>query len=246
MAGAVFAGFGKGLSIGHAQGIADRQQGLAERKQTFDEGESLFDKAIKTVDGLAANAVQLVANAPSPDKIPRQTLSTIEQNVNDIASGLAGLPGGETIGPALVQGFRAKVKGGLTMAQKAEQEANADIIQAQMKDKAGLTSDMRKPKTASEQGDELELSIKRKIATSGKASLTAGEKDYLDHFMTKKTGGGMTPEDLLAGFGGGADAPAAAGAGTLENPLVPSTQAEIDNAPSGTVFNINGQLFKKP
>ena len=247
MAGAVFAGFGKGLSIGHAQGIADRQQGLAERKQTFDEGESLWDKAIKTVDGLAANAVQLIANAPSPDKIPRQTLTTIEQNVNDIASGVSGLPGGETIGPALVKGFQAKVKGGLTMAQKAEQAAQADIIQAQMKNKAGLESGMVKPKSASEQGDELELSIKRKIATGGKASLTAGEKDYLDQFMTRKTGGGgVSYEDLVDSMGGSGAAPAASGVGTQANPLVPRTQAEIDGAPSGTVFSIDGQLYVKP
>lgn len=211
MAGAVFAGFGKGLSIGHAQGIADRQQGLAERKQTFDEGETLWDKAIKTVDGLAANAVQLIANAPSPDKIPRQTLTTIEQNVNDIASGVSGLPGGETIGPALVKGFQAKVKGGLTMAQKAEQAAQADIIQAQMKNKAGLESGMVKPKSASEQGDELELSIKRKIATGGKASLTPGEQDYLNHFMTQKSkGGGL--DELLGSIGGDTAAPAASAA----------------------------------
>lgn len=247
MAGAVFAGFGKGLSIGHAQGIADRQQGLAERKQTFDEGESLWDKAIKTVDGLAANAVQLIANAPSPDKIPRQTLTTIEQNVNDIASGVSGLPGGETIGPALVKGFQAKVKGGLTMAQKAEQAAQADIIQAQMKNKAGLESGMVKPKSASEQGDELELSIKRKIATGGKASLTAGEKDYLDQFMTRKTGGGgVSYEDVVDSMGGSGAAPAASGVGTQANPLVPRTQAEIDGAPSGTVFSIDGQLYVKP
>lgn len=243
MAGAVFAGFGKGLSIGHAQGMADRQQGLAERKQTFDEGESLWDKAIKTVDGLAANAVQLIANAPSPDKIPRQTLTTIEQNVNDIASGVSGLPGGETIGPALVKGFQAKVKGGLTMAQKAEAAAQADIIQAQMKQKAGLESGMVKPKTASEQGDELELSIKRKIATGGISSLTPGEQDYVKQFMTRKQSEG----DLMKQWLSDTAAPAAtAGAGTRESPLVPQTQAEIDNAPSGTVFSINGQLFKKP
>lgn len=212
MPGAVFAGFGKGLSIGHAQGIADRQQGLQERKQTFDEGESLFDKAIKTVDGLAANAVQLVANAPSPDKIPRQTLSTIEQNVNDIASGLSQLPGGETIGPALVQGFRAKVKGGLTMAQKAEQAANAEIVQAQLKEKAGLESGMRKPKSASEQGDEIELGIKRKIATGGLSSLTPGEQDYVNKFMTKQSGGGDANSLMQQWLNesGGAAAPASA------------------------------------
>lgn len=214
MAGAVFAGFGKGLAQGHAQGIADRQQALGERKQTFDEGESLWDKAIKTVDGLAANAVQLIANAPSPDKIPRQTLTTIEQNVNDIASGVSGLPGGETIGPALVKGFQAKVKGGLTMAQKAEQAAQADIIQAQMKQKAGLESGMVKPKTATEQGDELELSIKRKIATGGKSSLTPGEMDYLNQFMTPRSKSGNGLDDLLGSIGGDTAAPAAAGAET--------------------------------
>lgn len=246
MAGAVFAGFGKGLSEGHRQGIADRQQGLQERKQTFDEGESLWDKAIKTVDGLAANAVQLISNAPSPDKIPRQTLTTIEQNVNDIASGLTELPGGETIGPALIRGFQAKVKGGLTMAQKAEQAANADILQAQMKDKAGLESGMRKPKSASEQGDEIELGIKRKIATGGLSSLTPGEQDYVSKFMTKQSGSGGV-DDLLSQFGGGgAAAPAATGSGTQANPMVPKTQAEIDGAPSGTVFSIDGQLYVKP
>lgn len=218
MAGAVFAGFGKGLAEGHRQGIADRQQGLQERKQTFDEGESLWDKAIKTVDGLAANAVQLIANAPSPDKIPRQTLTTIEQNVNDIASGVSGLPGGETIGPALVRGFQAKVKGGLTMAQKAEQAAQADIIQAQMKEKAGMESGMRKPKSASEQGDELELSIKRKIATGGKASLTPGEMDYLNQFMTpRKSGNGL--DELLSGIGGDTAAPASSGAAAETPPV---------------------------
>lgn len=226
MAGAVFAGFGKGLAEGHRQGIADRQQGLQERKQTFDEGESLWDKAIKTVDGLAANAVQLIANAPSPDKIPRQTLTTIEQNVNDIASGVSGLPGGETIGPALVRGFQAKVKGGLTMAQKAEQAAQADIIQAQMKEKAGMESGMRKPKSASEQSDELELSIKRKIATGGKASLTQGEKDYLDQFMTprSKSGGGL--DELLSGIGGDTAAPASGAA--AETPPVAGARKAAD------------------
>lgn len=228
MAGAVFAGFGKGLSLGHAQGIADRQQGLAERKQTFDEGESLWDKAIATVDGLAANAVQLIANAPSPDKIPRQTLSTIEQNVNDIASGVSELPGGETIGPALVKGFQAKVKGGLTMAQKAEQAAQADIIQAQMKEKAGMESGMRKPKSASEQGAELELSIKRKIATGGLSSLTPGEQDYVNKFMTRSTRGSLTPEEqineALGIIGGGAAAPEAGAS------LRPATADEIASA----------------
>lgn len=247
MAGAVFAGFGKGLSEGHRQGIADRQQGLQERKQTFDEGESLWDKAIKTVDGLAANAVQLISNAPSPDKIPRQTLTTIEQNVNDIASGLTELPGGETIGPALIRGFQAKVKGGLTMAQKAEQAANADILQAQMKDKAGMDSGMRKPPSAREQSDDMELGIKRKIATGGKSSLTPGEQDYLNTFMVKQSGGGGGVDELLSQFGGGgAAAPAASGGGTRANPMVPKTQAEIDGAPSGTVFSIDGQLYVKP
>lgn len=230
MVGAVFAGFGKGLAEGHRQGIENRQQGLAERKQTFDEGESLWDKAIKTVDGLAANAVGLVTNAPSPDKVPRQTLQLIEQNVNDIASGVSGLPGGETIGPALVKGFQAKVKAGLTQAQQAEQAANADIMQAQMKDKAGLESGMRKPKSASEQGAELELSIKRKIATGGKGSLTAGEKDYLDHFMTKKTSGGGLDE-LLGSMNGDTAAPAPS-AGALRAPVsseIAAARAAIAN-----------------
>jgi hypothetical protein len=232
MAGAVFAGFGKGLSEGHRQGIADRQQGLQERKQTFDEGESLWDKAIKTVDGLAANAVQLVANAPSPDKIPRQTLMTIEQNVNDIAAGLAELPGGETIGPALVKGFQAKVKGGLTQAQAAEQAANAEIAGARVKEEAGMESGMRKPKSAREQGDEIELSIKRKIATGGISSLTPGEQDYVNRFMTKQSGGGGGVDDLLSQFGGGAAAAPAASGATLRPPAsseIAAARAAIAN-----------------
>lgn len=249
MVGAVFAGFGKGLSEGHRQGIADRQMTLGERQQTHTENESLWDKAIKTVDGLAANAVNLITNSSSPDKIPRQTLALIEQNVNTIASEISTLPGGEKIGPALLTGFQSKVKTGLTMAQKAEQAAQADITQAQMKEKAGLESGMRKPKSASEQSDELELSIKRKIATGGKASLTPGEKDYLDQFMTRKSGSSWEQDiqgalDALPGGGGGSAAPTASGAGTQANPIVPKTQAEIDAAPSGTWFLIDGQLMK--
>jgi len=34
-------------------------------------------------------------------------------------------------------------------------------------------------------------------------------------------------------------------AGTRDNPLVPSTQSDIDNAPKGTVFKINGKLMVK-
>lgn len=38
---------------------------------------------------------------------------------------------------------------------------------------------------------------------------------------------------------------AGAPVGTRENPMVPKTQADIDNAPPGTVFNVNGRLMVK-
>lgn len=234
MAGAVFAGFGKGLSEGHRQGIANRQQGLQERQQDHTENESLWDKAIKTVDGLANNAVNLITNSPSPDKIPRQTLQLIEQNVNTIASEIGTLPGGEKIGPALLTGFQSKVKSGLTMAQKAEQAANADILQAQMKDKAGMESGMVKPKSAREQGDEIKLGIERKIVTGGKSSLTPGELDYYNSFMVKQSSSGdplMDALDLFSKQNGGGDTAVTAPTAP-ETP--PSTSAR--KAPDGNWY----------
>lgn len=46
-------------------------------------------------------------------------------------------------------------------------------------------------------------------------------------------------------FGAGPSSGPEAKVGTRENPIVPRSQAEIDNAPSGTVFSVDGKLMVK-
>lgn len=40
--------------------------------------------------------------------------------------------------------------------------------------------------------------------------------------------------------------PGQSNVGTQNNPIMAKTQEDIDNAPSGSVINVNGQLFTKP
>lgn len=81
------------------------------------------------------------------------------------------------------------------------------------------------------------------------SSIQAGlnrQKDYYQ-FLQKwadKTGGDITGADEY--FNKMAPPSAYANAAILSAAIVPKTQAEIDKAPSGTLFNVNGKLMQKP
>lgn len=218
------AGFGRGLNDGHQRRMADAENERAQGRFQME----IFDEATKHVDRLSAVARSLIEASPDATKVPQKTLAELDASVNDIATGLADIPGGRNIAPALIQTFRTSVQTARPGRGGTGDKARAGVDSARSEAAAlGLKGDEAEQYVRSKFGIgrrekrsalDIEGTILEKVA-SGEA-LTAGEQKAWDMIQERRK-----KDDPLAALLGTGTETAASG------PSVPTVPSKAEQPP---------------